>query len=65
MKIAYIMSTLATVAILFTGHLNAADKNKVATALQFKMKTLAGKEVKLEKYQGQVLLIVNVASECG
>ena len=65
MKIASIMSTLATVAILFTGHLNAADKDKVAKALQFKMKTLAGKEIKLEKYQGQVLLIVNVASECG
>ena len=59
------MSTLATVAILFTGHLNAADKDKVAKALQFKMKTLAGNEIKLEKYQGQVLLIVNVASECG
>ncbi|MEO2021832.1 MAG: glutathione peroxidase [Pirellulaceae bacterium] len=65
MKITMIMPALATVAILLAGHLNAADKNKVAAALQFKMKTLAGKEVKLEQYQGQVLLIVNVASECG
>ncbi|MFP6618186.1 MAG: glutathione peroxidase [Pirellulaceae bacterium] len=65
MKITMIMPALATVAILLAGHLNAADKNNVAAALQFKMKTLAGKEVKLEQYQGQVLLIVNVASECG
>ncbi|MEC9002894.1 MAG: glutathione peroxidase [Planctomycetota bacterium] len=65
MKRTLLLSILATMAILLTGHLNAADKDKVAKALQFKMKTLAGKEVKLEKYQGQVLLIVNVASECG
>jgi glutathione peroxidase len=29
------------------------------------MKSLAGREVDLTQYQGQVLLIVNVASECG
>ena len=33
--------------------------------LQFKMKSLAGEDVDLTQYQGQVLLIVNVASECG
>ena len=33
--------------------------------LQFKMKSLAGDDVDLAQYQGQVLLIVNVASECG
>ncbi len=65
MKRTLLLSILATMAILLTGQLHAADKNKVPAALQFKMKTLAGKEVKLEQYQGQVLLIVNVASECG
>ena len=65
MKRTLLLSILATLAILLAGHLHAADKNKVPAALQFKMKTLAGKEVKLEQYQGQVLLIVNVASECG
>jgi len=35
------------------------------TALRFKMKSLAGEEVDLSKYQGQVVLIVNVASKCG
>ncbi len=33
--------------------------------LQFKMQSLAGEDVDLAQYQGQVLLIVNVASECG
>ena len=33
--------------------------------LQFKMKSLAGDDVDLAQYQGQVLLIVNVASACG
>ncbi|MCR4411496.1 MAG: glutathione peroxidase [Thermoguttaceae bacterium] len=34
-------------------------------ALDFRMKTLAGKEVDLASYQGKVLLVVNVASKCG
>jgi glutathione peroxidase len=37
-----------------------------ASDVDFKVKTLAGKEVDLAKqYQGQVLLVVNVASQCG
>ncbi len=43
----------------------AADKEKTPDVLNFKMKSLAGKEIDLAKYQGKVLLIVNVASECG
>ncbi len=38
---------------------------KVPAVLNFKMKTLDGKEVSLSKYQGKVVLIVNVASRCG
>jgi glutathione peroxidase len=38
---------------------------KTPPALDFKMKSLDGKEVELAKYQGKVLLVVNVASECG
>ena len=38
---------------------------KVPGVLQFKMKSLDGKTVDLAKYQGKVVLMVNVASECG
>jgi glutathione peroxidase len=38
---------------------------KVTGPLQFKVKSIDGKEVDLAKYQGKVVLIVNVASECG
>jgi glutathione peroxidase len=46
----------------------AEDKKgdrKVAEVLNFKMKGLDGKEVDLSRYQGKVVLIVNVASRCG
>ena len=33
--------------------------------LQFQMQSLAGQAVDLAQYEGKVLLIVNVASECG
>jgi glutathione peroxidase len=46
------------------GSLAMADE-KTPAALNFKMKSLTGKEVDLAKYQGKVLLIVNVASACG
>ncbi|MCS7045139.1 MAG: glutathione peroxidase [Gemmataceae bacterium] len=39
--------------------------NKVNGPLQFKAKSIDGKEVDLAKYRGKVVLIVNVASECG
>ena len=35
------------------------------SALRFKMKTLEGEEVDLAKYEGKVVMIVNVASKCG
>jgi len=38
---------------------------KVAPALNFKMKDIDGKDVDLSKYQGKVVMIVNVASRCG
>ena len=47
-------------------HVTAAEKEKnVPAALNFKMKSLAGKQVPLNKYQGKVVMIVNVASQCG
>jgi glutathione peroxidase len=44
----------------------AAEKEeKVGPALNFKMKSLDGKDVDLSQYQGKVVLMVNVASKCG
>ena len=44
-------------------------KNKNVKAagkvLDFKMKSLDGKQVDLNQYKGDVVLVVNVASECG
>lgn len=65
MKLSLIVTTLAALALFVTGNLNAAEEANVPTALKFKMKTLAGKEIKLDQYRGHVVLIVNVASECG
>ncbi len=42
---------------------SAELKNK--SVLDFKMKDIDGKDVKLKKYKGNVLLVVNTASKCG
>ena len=42
----------------------AQEQRKVADVLNFTMNSLDGKPVNLAKYQGNVVLIVNVASEC-
>jgi glutathione peroxidase len=41
------------------------DAKKTAKPLGFTMKSLDGKDVDLKKYEGKVVLIVNVASKCG
>ena len=38
---------------------------KTAPLYKFKMKDIDGKDVKLKKFKGDVLLIVNTASKCG
>lgn len=58
-------------AMLLTGVVAACvsssfAEEKVPAALNFKMKSIDGKEVDLaKKYAGKVVLVVNVASECG
>jgi glutathione peroxidase len=53
--------------VLCVVSIRAEDKGDktVPGVLNFKMKSLEGKEVELSKYKGKVLLIVNVASKCG
>lgn len=55
-----------TVVLLMGALVAAVSQSAIASDIDFKVKTLAGKEVDLAKqYQGQVLLVVNVASKCG
>ncbi len=43
----------------------ADDAKKAQSVLDFKVKDIDGKDVDLAKYKGDVLLIVNTASQCG
>ena len=52
-------------ALLTTAQTKPAGSAKVPAALNFTMKSIDGKAVDLSKYQGRVVLMVNVASECG
>src|SRR5204863_1116172 len=52
-------------ALLAGAQTTSAGGPNVPAALNFTMKTIDGKAVDLAKYQGQVVLMVNVASECG
>lgn len=54
--------------VLFTSTLHAGDNKrsqKVPPVLNFKVAGIDGQSVDLAKYKGKVVLIVNVASECG
>ena len=42
-----------------------AAKKAPETVHDFTVKALDGKDVELSKYKGKVLLVVNVASQCG
>ena len=52
--------------LLVCSPLCAAEPEKpVPAALDFEVQSLSGKPVNLADYHGKVLLVVNVASECG
>ena len=56
----------AIVVVWFAGAQNkSAGSLKVPAALNFTMNSIDGKSVDLSRYQGQVVLMVNVASQCG
>lgn len=57
---------LAVFAVVLTGMSFKADTTKPPKSiLDFTMRDIDGKDVKLKKYKGNVLLVVNVASKCG
>lgn len=50
----------------YTHHIEkAASATAAKSILDFKVRDIDGNEVKLKKYKGNVLLVVNVASKCG
>jgi glutathione peroxidase len=65
-KIITLLAMIGVVTVAASSSL-AAERavEKTSPALSFKMSSLDGKEVDLSQYQGQVVLIVNVASYCG
>ena len=46
-------------------HAQEVSGEKKSSIYQFKVTTIDGQKIDLAKYKGKVLLIVNVASECG
>jgi glutathione peroxidase len=64
-RVAVIVGLLALAAGTALVQAEEKGKKKVPGVLNFTMKSLDGKSVDLSKYQGKVLLIVNVASKCG
>jgi glutathione peroxidase len=61
------MRAIALIALILSTAFQAEsqEKTKVPAVLNFTMNSLEGKPVNLAKYQGDVVLMVNVASECG
>ena len=57
--------TAIVLAILAGQQTKPSGGTTVPAALNFTMKSIDGKAIDLSKYQGRVVLMVNVASECG
>jgi glutathione peroxidase len=69
MKIRKILSSLTSVMLIISSSINARMSDNVGEKLDnvndIVVKDMNGKDVKLSEYNGKILLIVNVASECG
>jgi len=67
-KNAVLMFAATGLLAIVGGNVNSEEKKgdaKVPAVLNFKMKKLDGTPGDLSKYQGKVVLMVNVASQCG
>ena len=60
-----LFAVLFTLAIVGAILPTAFSQSKTGGVLGYKLKGIDGAEVDLAKYQGKVVLLVNVASKCG
>jgi glutathione peroxidase len=65
LKIIVVLLALGTVCIGLCIFCSSSASASTPSILDFKMKDIDGKDVKLKKYKGNVLLVVNTASKCG
>lgn len=59
------LATLGLAVILTLSAVGAGAAEEPKSVLDFTAKSIDGEDVKLEKYKGKVMLIVNTASKCG
>jgi len=65
LSVTLLVSVAVIAAAVFHHHLSTPVEAKEKSVLDFKMKDIDGNDVKLKKYKGNVLLVVNTASKCG
>ena len=64
-RIAALFFVAGAVSLTVAPQTVSAAEKKESSVLEFQVKDIDGKETALKAYTGKVLLIVNVASECG
>lgn len=60
-----VLTGMAAMMGISTGSMPSELVPNAASIYDFQMKNIDGKEVSLKKYEGKVILVVNVASKCG
>jgi len=65
MSVFFLAGTSFLFVAAFMFYSNPVADAKTKSVLDFKMKDIDGKDVKLNKYKGKVLMVVNTASKCG
>src|SRR5215213_11554087 len=65
LKVLFALVAVAAVCAGVCLYCTESASAKPPTVFDFKMKDIDGKDIKLKKYKGNVLLVVNTASKCG
>ncbi|TFZ67373.1 glutathione peroxidase [Hymenobacter sp. UV11] len=67
--VAFALAAAATLGLAFTSPrptpMHPTEATAAGTVYDYTVKTIDGKDVKLSKYKGKKILIVNTASKCG